>query len=113
VTLGTLGVVGATVGLSAVARSANSELEEMAFALRSLDQSYSIQGMTTANAKTAGSSYTQKPVEEAHAELRKQIERDRKAAEKEAAASSDDKEAPQKAAPKGLKKKRQKQRDEE
>lgn len=78
VTLGTLGVVGATVGLSAAARSLNSELEETAFALRSLDQSFSISGQECCGAMTAGSSYTQMSVKEAHAELRKQIERDRR-----------------------------------
>jgi hypothetical protein len=82
VAVGTLGVVGAAVGAGAVARSVNAELEETAFALRSLDQSYSIPGQKIGNAFTAGSAFTQKPVAESHAELRKQIERDRAAEEK-------------------------------
>jgi hypothetical protein len=82
VAVGTLGVVGAAVGAGAVARSVNSELEETAFALRSLDQSFSIPGQKTGSAFVAGSSYKQKSVAEAHAELRKQIERDRAAEEK-------------------------------
>jgi len=82
VAVGTLGVVGAAVGAGAVARSVNSELEEAAFALRSLDQSFSIPGQRIGKAFVAGSSYTQKPVAEAHAELRRQIERDRAAEEK-------------------------------
>ncbi len=81
VAVGTLGVVGAAVGAGAVARSVNSELEETAFALRSLDQSFSIPEQRIGNAFVAGSSYTQKPVAEAHRELREQIERDRAAEE--------------------------------
>ena len=82
VAVGTLGVVGAAVGAGAVAHSVNAELEETAFAIRSLDQSYSIPEQRTANAFVAGSSYTQKPVKQAHKELREQIERDRAAQEK-------------------------------
>ncbi|QDT55059.1 hypothetical protein Pan44_31000 [Caulifigura coniformis] len=82
VAVGTLGVVGAAVGAGAVARSVNSELEEMAFALRSLDQSYSIPEQRIGQAFVAGSSFTQKPVAEAHDELRQQIQRDREAEEK-------------------------------
>src|SRR5687767_2935224 len=61
VAVGTLGVVGAAVGAGAVAHSVNAELEETAFALRSLDQSYSIPEQRIGNAFVAGSSYTQKP----------------------------------------------------
>ncbi len=82
VAVGTLGVVGAAVGAGAVARSVNSELEETAFALRSLDQSFSIPEQRAGNSFVAGSSYTQKPVAEAHEELRQQIKRDRAAEEK-------------------------------
>jgi hypothetical protein len=82
VAVGTLGVVGAAVGASAVARSLNSELEEAAYALRSLDQSYSIPEQRIGNAFVAGSSFTQKSVKEAHKELREQIERDRAEYEK-------------------------------
>ena len=82
VAVGTLGVVGAAVGAGAVARSVNAELEETAFALRSLDQSFSIPEQRACGAFVAGSTFTQKPVKEAHEELRRQIERDRAAEEK-------------------------------
>lgn len=82
VAVGTLGVVGAAVGAGAVARSVNAELEETAFALRSLDQSFSIPEQRSNGAFVAGSTFTQKPVKEAHEELRRQIERDRAAEEK-------------------------------
>ena len=81
VAVGTLGVVGAAVGAGAVARSVNAELEETAFSLRSLDQSFSIPEQRSGGAFVAGSSYTQQPVAEAHAELREQIRRDREAEE--------------------------------
>jgi hypothetical protein len=93
VVLGTLGVAGATVGLSAVARSANSELEDVAFAIRSLDQSFQIPGQESGGARTAGSRFQQMPVKKAHAQLRRQIERDRKQAEEKSEkerSSSDD-----------------------
>lgn len=69
VLLGTLGVIGATVGLSALSKSVNDELTELAFAIRSLDQSYGYEGMQGCRAWTAGSSYVQQPVEESLAEL--------------------------------------------
>lgn len=69
VLLGTLGVIGATVGLSALSKSVNDELTELAFAIRSLDQSYGYEGMKGCRAWTAGSSYVQQPVEESLAEL--------------------------------------------
>lgn len=54
VLLGTLGVIGATVGLSALSKSVNDELTELAFAIRSLDQSYGYEGMKGCRAWTAG-----------------------------------------------------------
>lgn len=69
VVLGTVGVVGASVGLSSIAYSINEELKESAFSLRSLNQSYCIKGFSGHGSCTAGSSFTQKPVEEAHADL--------------------------------------------
>ncbi len=92
VAVGALGVAGLTVGANAISNSVNAELEETAYALRSLDQSYSIPEQRSAGAWTAGSSFTQKPVAEAREELRKQIQRDRAAEEaarkKEAATES-------------------------
>jgi hypothetical protein len=82
VAVGTLGVIGAAVGAGAVAHSVDAELEEVAFAFRSLDQSYSVPGQRIGKAFVAGSSFTQKPVEQAHKELREQIKRDREAEEK-------------------------------
>jgi hypothetical protein len=109
VAVGTLGVVGAAVGAGAVAHSVNSELEEAAFAFRSLDQSFSIPEQRIGNAFVAGSSYTQKPVAEAHAELRRQIERDRAAEEKARLKSEDsEKKDPPKETPRKKKKKKAK-----
>ncbi len=74
VMVGTVGVLGATVGLSAVAQSVNDELVEVAYAFRSLDQSYSFEGRNRCGATVAGSSYTQRPVKESIDELCAQIE---------------------------------------
>jgi hypothetical protein len=67
--LGTVAVIGATVGLSAVNKSVNDELTEVASAFRSLDQSYHIEGRHGCSAWTAGSSYRQPCVEESLEEL--------------------------------------------
>ena len=69
VVLGTLGVLGATVGLNMVSRSVNEEMKDLAFALRSLDQSYAVRGFSGCGAYTAGSCFTQRPVKESLAEL--------------------------------------------
>lgn len=63
VMLGTLGVVGATVGLNAVAKSVNEEMTDFARAMRSLDQSYSVPGHRGCGAWKAGSTYLQEDVE--------------------------------------------------
>ena len=76
VLVGTLGVVGATVGLNAVATSVNEELEDVAFAIRSLDQSYEIRGVKGCGAWTAGSVFHQEPVKVSLRELDDQIDRD-------------------------------------
>jgi len=80
--LGTVGIVGATVGLSAARHSVNEELKEMAFAFRSLDQSFAFQGEKSEFAWTAGSSYRQPPIADSHQELREQIERQEKKADR-------------------------------
>lgn len=69
VVVGTIAVVGLTTGLTVVAKSVNEELQDVAFAIRSLDQSYSIPAIEGCGAKTAGSSFQQEPVEKSLAEL--------------------------------------------
>ena len=69
VVVGTVGVVGITAGLSTLAKSVNSEFQDLAFAIRSLDQSYEIPAQKGCGAYTAGSSFKQEPVEESLAIL--------------------------------------------
>ncbi len=69
VTVGTVGVLGATVGVGAMSESVNQELTETAYAIRSLDQSYYIAPMRGCGSWTAGSCFIQRDVEEAHADL--------------------------------------------
>lgn len=75
VVVGTVAVVGLTTGLTVVAKSVNEELQDMAFAIRSLDQSYSIPAIEGCGARTAGSSFQQEPVKESLAELTAVIEK--------------------------------------
>ncbi|MBX3438101.1 MAG: hypothetical protein KF861_11465, partial [Planctomycetaceae bacterium] len=63
VTVGTVGVVGATAGMGALSQSLNDELAESASAIRSLDQSYSIRARQGQIAWTAGSTFLQPPAE--------------------------------------------------
>lgn len=73
--LGTVAVVGIGSGMNVVATSVNEELKEVGYALRSLDQSYSIPAQKGCNgAWTAGSEFKQQPVEQSIKEL-KQVER--------------------------------------
>ncbi len=72
--LGTVAVIGTTVGLSAVSHSVNEELTEVASAFRSLDQSYHFEGRHGCGAWTAGSSYRQPCVEESLEELQTFVE---------------------------------------
>ena len=65
VTVGTVTVVGATVGLKMTADSVNDELGEMAQAFRGLDQSYSVKGYRSDRAWTASSGYQQPALENA------------------------------------------------
>ncbi len=74
VTVGTLGVVGATVGMGAVSKSVNDELTETAFALRSLDQSFLIPEQRGAGSWTAGSVFMQPDPQQARAELGRYVE---------------------------------------
>ena len=75
VVVGTIAVVGLTTGLTVVAKSVNEELQDVAFAIRSLDQSYSIPAIEGCGARTAGSSFTQEPVKKSLAELTAVIEK--------------------------------------
>lgn len=75
VLVGTLGVIGATVGLNALSTALNEELEDVAFAIRSLDQSYAVAEVRGCGAYTAGSSFTQEPVKESLKELDEQMDR--------------------------------------
>ena len=88
VVLGTVGVVGLTAGLSVAAKSVNAELLDMAFAIRSLDQSYEIPANRGCEAYTAGSSFKQEPVEESLAILC-DIARKAEKAEKEKASKAE------------------------
>jgi hypothetical protein len=75
VVVGTVAVVGLTTGLTVVAKAVNEELQDVAFAIRSLDQSYSIPAIEGCGARTAGSSFQQEPVKESLAELTTVIEK--------------------------------------
>ncbi|QDV48765.1 hypothetical protein [Gimesia fumaroli] len=83
VMLGTVGVLGATVGLSAASTAINDEMVEFSHAIRSLDQSYHIEGHKSCRAWTAGSSYRQQDVAVSLADLCGQTEQAEQAAEKE------------------------------
>ena len=74
VVVGTVAVVGLTTGLTVVAKSVNEELQDVAFAIRSLDQSYSIPAQDGCEAHTAGSTFTQEPVEKSLDELRQVVQ---------------------------------------
>jgi len=74
VVVGTVGVVGLTAGASALSTAVNEELKDVAFAIRSLDQSYQIPGQKGCGAWTAGSCYQQEPVKESLRELQKEIQ---------------------------------------
>ncbi|WP_437185604.1 hypothetical protein SH668x_002715 [Planctomicrobium sp. SH668] len=88
--LGTVGVVGATVGLSAIAHSINGELEDVAYSIRSLDQSFAFEGQRSAHAWTAGSNFTQEPVEVSRERLRQQIEEAKQAERERQSEDGDD-----------------------
>ncbi len=69
VTVGTLGVLGAVVGLNMASTAVDAELKEFAFAIRSLDQSYGFVGHQSCRAWSAGSSYRQQDVQVSLQEL--------------------------------------------
>ena len=61
--VGTLGVLGAVVGMNMASTAVDEELKEFAFAIRSLDQSYGYVGHQSCRAWSAGSSYRQQDVQ--------------------------------------------------
>jgi hypothetical protein len=69
VMLGTLGVMGAVVGLNAASTAVDEELKEFAGAIRSLDQSYGYMGHQSCRAWTAGSYYRQQDVQQSLTDL--------------------------------------------
>ena len=69
VMVGTLGVLGAVVGLNAASTAVDQELKEFAGAIRSLDQSYCYSGHQSCRAWTAGSCYRQQDVQQSLADL--------------------------------------------
>ena len=66
----TLGVVGATVGIDTLSKSVNEELSDVAFAIRSFDQSFSVKKRESAGAQVAASRFEQLDVKTAHEQLR-------------------------------------------
>ncbi len=82
--IGTVAVVGLGTGLHVVAESVNEELKEVGYAIRSLDQSYTIPAQKGCGAWTAGSEFQQQPVEESLEELRKFEKKVERAAKKQA-----------------------------
>jgi hypothetical protein len=69
VLIGTVGVIGAVAGMNVATKAVNDELKEFGLAIRSLDQSYAVQGHRSCGAYTAGSCFTQQPVEKSREEL--------------------------------------------
>lgn len=88
VVVGTVAVVGLTTGLTVVSKAVNEELKDVAFAIRSLDQSYSIPASEGCGAWVAGSSFTQEPVEDSLKTLREEAEKAEAAEAAEAAEKS-------------------------
>jgi Flp pilus assembly pilin Flp len=68
-TVASIAVLGTVAGLSQVATSLNHELNDVARAIRSLDQSYCTPGFVGCGACTAGSFFRQEPVAESLQQL--------------------------------------------
>mgnify|MGYP007062862413 CR=1 FL=1 len=77
-----------TAGLSVAAKAVNSELQDLGFAIRSLDQSCEIPATQSCGAYTAGSRFKQEPVEKSLAILC-DIARKAEQADKEEASKSE------------------------
>lgn len=84
VVVGTVAVVGISAGMSMVASSINGELKDVAMSIRSLDQSYTIPAQEGCGARTAGSSFTQQPVEASLKELQEVYQKAEKAEKSQA-----------------------------
>ncbi len=82
--IGTVAVAGVGAGMNVVASSVNEELRDVAHAIRSLDQSYTIPCRKACGAWTAGSQFTQAPVEESLEELDRLEQREEARARKKA-----------------------------
>ncbi|WP_417848909.1 hypothetical protein [Thalassoglobus sp.] len=82
VVIGTIAVIGVSVGLNAASKSVNAELFEFASAIRHLDQSYSISKVEIDGDWSAGSAYTQPDVKKSINELEKSYLKEKKEAEK-------------------------------
>ncbi len=63
VMVGTLGVLGAVVGLNMASTAVDEELKDFAYAIRSLDQSFGFTGRQSCKAWSAGSSFQQQDVQ--------------------------------------------------
>ena len=59
VIVGTLAIAGTSVGMNATSQAIDSELAELAAAIRHLDQSFTVSEERSAQGWAAGSSYTQ------------------------------------------------------
>lgn len=79
VLVGSLVAVGAVAGLSTINHSVDGELQEVGFAIRSLDQSYVYNGHLSSVAWTAGSYFSQPAIEISHADLGARVDADVKA----------------------------------
>lgn len=69
VTVGTIAVLGSITGLTVAANAVDGEMKDFAYAIRSLDQSYAINGHRNCGAYTAGSCFTQRDVQESIQDL--------------------------------------------
>lgn len=84
VVVGTIAVVGLGAGMSTVSTAVNEELKEVAYAFRSLDQSYCIEGQNGCGSWTAGSAYEQPPVARSLRQLKAEAEKAERVAAAEA-----------------------------
>jgi Skp family chaperone for outer membrane proteins len=70
--LGTMGVIGAGVGLNMASTSLDEEFKDVSRSLRHLDQSYEIRGFAGCRSQTAGSAYRQEDVKKSIDRLEEQ-----------------------------------------
>lgn len=69
VVVGTVCVIGGSVGLNLASRAVNDELKDVAYSIRSLDQSYAFEGFKGCGSFSAGSEFTQQDVKKSLNEL--------------------------------------------